>query len=172
MASGCLVLSLNPAYDAESIGWDPGLVGTWDDLDDNAWIQIERAEWKSYRVHYVHPIETGDVTGYLTSVGDDRFLDLMPARGSDRGSFMVPVHACVRVTLDGDRLELTPLSYDWFLDRLRKRRPVPGLAIVEDQKENALVVSATAQWRDWLRLQPRDGAMFGAAAVFTRRAGS
>ena len=92
-APGCLVVSLNPLYQDESIGWDASLLGSWQDVDDKSSIEIERGEWKSYRIKYVHPIETGTLTGYLTAIGDDRFLDVMPARGEDRGSFLVPVHA-------------------------------------------------------------------------------
>ncbi|HEX6973536.1 MAG TPA: hypothetical protein VF147_04005 [Vicinamibacterales bacterium] len=168
-AAGCLVVSVNPAYDSESIGFEPALIGTWQDTDDNASMTIEAGEWKSYRVHYVHPIETGDLTGYLTSIDDTRYLDLMPARGEDRGSFVVPVHAVVRVRLDRDTLELTPLSYDWFFDRLHARLGVPGLNVALDQKENALIVSPTSRLRDWLRRQPADGRMFGASAVFSRK---
>jgi hypothetical protein len=168
-AAGCLVLSLNPAYDAESMGWDPRLVGAWIDTDDNASMEIERAEWKSYRIHYVHPIETGDLTAYLTSLGDERYLDLMPGRGEDRGSFLIPVHAFLRLRMDADRLELTPLSYDWFVDRLRRNLPPAGLAVALDQKENALIVSPTARLRSWLRAQPAGGPMFGAPAVFVRK---
>jgi hypothetical protein len=104
-------------------------------------MEVERAEWKSYRIHYVHPIETGDLTAYLTSVGDERYLDLMPARGTDRGSFLIFVHGVLRVRVDADRLEPTPLSYDWFADRLRRNLPIAGLAVALDQKENALIVS-------------------------------
>ena len=68
--SGCLVLSLAPLYDSESMGWDARLVGSWIDEDDHASMEIGRAEWQSYRVHYVHPIETGDLTGYLTEAGE------------------------------------------------------------------------------------------------------
>jgi len=168
LAPGCLVLSVNPVYDAESLGWEPALLGAWQDADDRSSMQIDRDEWRSYRIHYIHPIEKGDLTGYLTAVGDDRYLDLMPARGEDRGSFVVPVHAVLRVRLDGDQLELTPLSYDWFIDRLRVSTPVPGLAVALDQKENALIVAPTAALRDWLRRQPRTGRAFGAPAVFTR----
>lgn len=167
-APGCLVVSVNPAYDSESIGFDPALAGNWQDADDKASMTIEAGEWKSYRVHYVHPIETGDLTGYLTAIDDTRYLDLMPARGEDRGSFVVPVHAVVRVRLDGDTLELTPLSYDWFFDRLHARLDVPGLTVALDQKENALIVSPSARLRDWLRRQPAGGRMFGASAVFSR----
>jgi hypothetical protein len=168
-ASGCLVLSLHPAYDADSISWDARLVGAWADTEDNASMDVARGEWSSYRVHYVHPIETGDLTGYLTSIGDDRYLDLMPGRGEDAGSCLVPVHAVLRVRFDGERLELTPLSYDWFADRLRRRSPTQGIQAVFDEKQNALIVSPSEALRAWLRVQPAGGPMFGAPAVFVKK---
>ena len=169
-SAGCLVLSLNPAYDEATIAWEPRLVGAWQSPDDRSSIRIERGEWQSYRVHYEHPIETGDVTAYLTLVGNDRYLDVMPARGHDYGSFLIPAHAILRVILDEDRLELTPLSYDWFSDRLRAGGPIAGLAATFDQKENALIVSPTSKVRDWLRTQTAAAPTFGAPASFVRRA--
>ena len=168
-ASGCLVLSLTPVYDDNTIAWEPGLVGHWVDADDNAVLNVERGEWRSYRVHYEHPIESGDLTGYLTTIGDERYLDLTPIRGADRGSFLVPVHAILRVRLQGDTLDVAPLSYDWFVDRVRAARDTSGLALTRDQKENVLILSPPAKLRTWLRGQPQDGAMFGAAATFTRK---
>jgi hypothetical protein len=167
-APGCLVLSLTPAYDQDAIAWDPDLIGNWQDVEDNASLAIERGEWRSYKVHYVHPIETGDLTAYLTAIGDERYLDLMPVRGEDRGSFLIPVHAILRVRLQADRLELSPLSYDWFADRLREARGIAGLRVSLDQKENALILSPTARFRTWLRGQDPAGPVFGAPAAFTR----
>ena len=166
---GCLVLSLNPAYTEDDLAWDPDLLGKWHDADDNVLVDIQRGEWRSYRVHYEHPIEKGDLTGYLTAIGEERYLDVMPVRGADRGSFLVPVHAVLRVRRQGDSLEVTPLSYDWFLDRVRSARDAGGLAVTRDQKENVLILSPPERLRTWLREQPRDGAMFGAAATFTRK---
>jgi hypothetical protein len=168
-SSGCLVLSLNPAYDDSTIAWEPALVGAWQSPDDKSSIRIERGEWQSYRLHYEHPIETGDLTGYLTIVGNDRYLDVMPARGKDHGSFLIPAHAVLRVRLEGDNLELTPLSYDWFADRLKAAQPIVGLNATLDQKENALIVSASGQLRDWLRSQTPASAALGAPATFIRR---
>lgn len=169
-APGCLVVSLNPAYDDDSIGFEPRLVGTWEDVEDGCSMQIESREWKSYRIRYVHPIESGTVTAYLTAVGDTRYLDVMPAAGVDRGSFVVPEHVVLRVTLQGDRLELTPLSYDWFAARLRAGRPATAsLEAVFDQKANALILSPAPRLRDWLRRQPESAPVFGASAVFQRR---
>ena len=172
LAPGCLVISLNPAYDGETIGWDPALLGHWDDPDDKSSLDIDRGEWRSYRIRYVHPSESGSLTGYLTSIGDERFLDVMPARGADHGSFLIPAHALLRVHLEGDRLELTPISYDWLNEQLRSRAPLSGLDVVFDQKENAVIVSPTAALRAWLRKQPKEDAVFGAGAVFARKASS
>ena len=167
--SGCLVLSLHPAYDDESLAWDAGLIGTWRDAEDNALVRIEAAEWRSYRVHYEHPIEKGDLTGFLTILGDAHYLDVMPARGEDRGSLLIPVHALLRVDLAGDSLELTALSYDWFADRLRAGQSTIGkIAAVFDQKQNALIVSPTPRVRAWVRGQLKDSAVWGAPAKFTR----
>lgn len=162
------MLSLQPAYDDDSIAWDAGLVGNWRDADDNSSMRIEAAEWRLYRIHYEHPSEKGDVTGVLTVVGDQHYLDLMPARGEDHGSFLLPAHAVLRVELTEDRLLLTPLSYDWFAARMRGRRATGGLSVVFDQKQNVLITSATPRLRSWLRAEPRTSAAWGAPASFER----
>jgi hypothetical protein len=165
----CLVLSLNPAYSEDALAWDPNLLGKWHDAEDNVAVEIERGEWRSYRIHYEHPIETGDLTGYLTAIGDARYLDVMPIRGADRGSFLIPVHAVLRVRLEGETLHVTPLSYDWFTARIRASRSVPGLTFTKDQKENVLIASPAAQLRTWLRTQAGDAETLGASATFTRK---
>ena len=172
MSQACLVLTVNPSHDRESLVWDPALVGDWHNADDNSSLRIERAEWQSYRIEYIHPIETGQLTGYLTRIGKTTYLDVMPARGQDRGSFLIPVHATLRVALEGDRLELTALSYDWFFDRLKKRTSVPGLTVALDEKENALIVNPTNEFRSWLAKQLPESQAFGASAVFTKKAGA
>jgi hypothetical protein len=172
LAPGCLVLTVHPTHDRDALVWDPALIGEWHNADDNSSLAIERGEWQSYRIKYVHPIETGSLTGYLTTIGKARYLDVMPGRGEDRGSFLVPVHATLRVSLDRDRLELTALSYDWFFDRLQTRAGVPGLAVVLDEKDNALVVAPSSAVRAWIARQPPQGRMFGASATFTRKPGA
>ena len=144
-APGCLVLSLNPLYDDESIVWDAALLGQWSDPDDNVTLEIQKGEWRSYKVHYEHPIETGDLTGYLTEIKGTWYLDVMPARGEDRGSFLVPVHAALRVQIENDTLEMIPLSYDWFFERVRSAKGIQPLAAALDQKQNVLLAAATSR---------------------------
>jgi hypothetical protein len=166
---GCLVLALHPVYDDQSIAWDPDLIGGWRDADDASTITISAAEWRSYKVHYEHPSEKGDLTAYLTIVGDDRYLDLSPLRGQDSGSFLLPVHCVLRVKVDGDTLTLTPLSYDVLSARLRSGgAAAPGLAAVLDQKQNVLLTSSTPALRSWLRKTPSSSPAWGASATFLR----
>lgn len=169
LSPACLVLTLHPTYTEDALAWEPNLLGIWHDTEDNVIVQIERGEWRSYRIRYEHPIEKGDLTGYLTAIGEDRYFDVMPIRGEDRGSFLVPVHAVLRVSLRGDTLQVTPLSYDWFADRARANRTIPGLAVTRDQKENVLITSPASRLRTWLGAQAADGEMFGASATFTRK---
>ena len=166
---GCLVLSLHPAYDDESIAWDPALIGTWNDADDISTLRIAAAEWRSYKIHYEHPSEKGDLTGYLTVVGDTRYLDVAPVRGQDVGSFLLPVHAVLRMTLEGDTLTLAPLSYDVLSTRLKSgRAPSAGLEAVLDQKQNVLITSPTTQLRSWLRATSASSPIWGAPTTFAR----
>jgi len=165
---GCLVLSLQPVYEDGWLAWDQNLIGAWHDADDNASLKIDGGEWRSYRVHYEHPIEKGDVTAFLTIVGDAHYLDLMPPKGEDHGTFLTPVHAILQVELSSDTLTLTPLSYDWFADLLKHGRSPGDLQAVFDQRQNALIVSPTSVLRAWLRKRPAGSAVWGAAATFTR----
>jgi hypothetical protein len=172
LAPACLVVTVNPTHERDELVWEPALIGTWESAEDKSSVVVDKGEWQSYRLQYTHPIETGQLTGYLTRIGKSQFLDVMPARGEDRGSFLVPVHVTLRVKLDGDRLEITPLSYDWFFDHLKTKAAVPGLNVALDEKENALIVSPTSVVRAWIARQPVDGKVFGAAATFTRKPGA
>lgn len=166
-APACLVVTMFPAYDEQSLAWNDALPGTWQSTDDETVIIVARDEWRSYRIEYRHPIETGTLTGYLTTVGDTLLMDVMPARGEDRGAFVLPVHALMRIVVTADELQVTPLSYDTFLDRARKRVSVPGLAVVIDQKQNVVVTSPTAGLRRWLA-RPGAKQWLGATTTFKR----
>lgn len=170
-APGCLVVSVSPSHTRDSLVWEPALLGEWQSQDDAASMRVERGEWQSYTIEYAHTVEKGRLTGYLSTIGKERFLDVMPARGEDHGSFLLPLHVVLRMKLDGDQLELTPLSYDWLFDRLKKKLPVTGLSVILDEKENALIVSPTAALRSWLARQAPAASTFGPAAVFRRKAG-
>jgi hypothetical protein len=165
-SSGCLVLSLQPVYQDDSIAWDDRLLGTWRDREDNVEVVIERAEWRSYRIRYTHPIESSEFTAYLTAIGNEYFMDLMPARGHDYGAVLVPAHLVVRLRRDGDRLLVAPLDFDRFAEDLKAGRPAAGAAAAFDQKQNVILTGSTKELREWLR--STGGKTLSAEAVFER----
>src|SRR5215203_1760276 len=119
-APACLVVSVSPSHTRDSLVWEPALLGDWQSVDDASSMRVERGEWQSYSIEYAHTVEKGRLTGYISTIGKDRYLDVMPARGEDHGSFLLPLHVVLRMKLDSDQLELTPFSYDWFFDRLKQ----------------------------------------------------
>jgi hypothetical protein len=166
-SAGCLVVALHPAHDDAGIVWEPSLVGTWVNEDDRVTATIGRGEWKSYRIDYEHPIEKGTLTGYLTTVGDRQYLDLSPVRGEDHGSFLLPVHAVVRIDRTADTISVQALDYDRFFDAAKKGG-LPALGLTIDQKQNVVVAAPTPGFRKWLRTDAVE-AWFGARAVFKRK---
>jgi hypothetical protein len=165
MSQGCVVLSLQPAYDEESIAWDDGLIGVWRDAEDNVEVTIARGEWRSYRVHYKHPVDEADFTGRLTVIGDAHFLDLMPSRGLDYGVVLIPAHFIVKIDRDGERWRVTALDYDLLRAAMRGGRPGAPPATV-DQRQYVLLTASTAALRSWLR--SRTEIDFSAPATFER----
>jgi len=167
-SAGCLVTSLQPFYDDASIEFDEALVGDWENAEDHTRIQVDRAEWKSYKIRYASPSGPVVLTGFLTRVGEGRVLDLTPGRPLDSAALFIPAHVALRVQVLGDTLTVTGLDYDWFLHetdqgRLTKLRPTL------DSRKNVVLTADTAALRAWLAAQARDGEMFGDATRFVRK---
>lgn len=165
LSSGCLVLSLHPAYDDGSVAWEEGLLGTWRNAEDNVEVAIERGEWRSYRVHYKHPVEEAHYTAHLTAIGDSWFLDLMPLRGEDHGAVLIPAHLIVRVRRIGERWQVAAIDYDRARAAIREgRRQAPPSVL--DQRHNVVLTADTEALRRWLRGASDDD--FSAPATFER----
>ena len=165
-SSGCLVLSLQPAYDAESVAFDETLLGVWANADDETNATIERAEWRSYKVVVKDRFTSRALQGNLTRVGESIWLDLTEQRGVDAGPYLVPVHALVRLELHGDTLQASLLDYNWFA-RAMAQKGVPRLATAFDDRRNAIVASPTAELRRWLSRVPDDA--MSAPMIFARQ---
>jgi hypothetical protein len=165
-SSGCLVVSLQPAYDDQSVVFDEALLGQWENAEDGERATIERGEWRSYRITYVDRTATRTFHGNLTKVGMTLLLDVTEVRGTDPGPLLVPVHCLVRVAVAGDTLTAARLDYDRFMRaRTQKTMGFPSSAI--DDRRNAVITVPTSDLRRWLLKIPADA--FAAPATFTRR---
>jgi len=165
-SSGCLVLSLHPAYDDESVVFDEALVGQWENADDQTSAAIEHAEWRSYKIAYTDHFATRLFHGNLTKIGASTLLDLTEIRGSDPGPYLVPVHGVFKVAISSDTLIVADLDYNWFLRALTQKlvgRPAAAL----DDRRNVMLTAPTSELRRWLTRAPADA--FGAAMTFARK---
>jgi hypothetical protein len=165
LSSGCLVLALQPAYDAESVGFDEKLLGSWENADDGAKAAVERGEWRSYKITYTDRSATRTFQGNLTRIGSTSFLDLTEMRGSDPGPFLVPMHGLLRVAIETDRQTVSLLDYAWFT-RALQQKSTGGLPLALDDRRNVVMTAATGDIRRWLARAP--DAAFGAPMTFRR----
>ncbi len=165
-SSGCLVLSLQPVYDSDSVDFDDALLGVWANTDDRTQATIERGEWRSYRVSYKDQFATHQLQGNLTTIGSATFLDLTEPRGLDAGPFLIPAHAIVRLARNGDTLSASLIDYRW-LSQAMEKKTIGGLAAAFDDRRNAVLASPTADLRRWLTRVPEDAV--AAPMTFTRR---
>jgi hypothetical protein len=153
LSSGCLVLSLQPAYDDASVVFDPALVGTWMNAEDETSATIERGEWRSYKIAYTDRFSTRHFHGNLTKTGALAWLDLTEPRGTDDGPFLLPVHAVFRVSVAGDVLSVASLDYGWFTRAIDKKTTGRLIATFDDRR-NVVISSSTADLRRWLAAAP------------------
>jgi hypothetical protein len=150
LSQGCVVISLLPAYTDDTIAWDEALLGRWHDVENRVEVTVEQGEWRSYRIHYKHPVEEADFTAHLTVIGDTRFLDVMPARGVDYGAVLIPAHLVLRLSRDGETWLVSPLDYDALSEALRHGRLSARIATT-DERQNVVLIQSTRALRDWLR---------------------
>lgn len=165
-SSGCLVVTLQPAYDDQSLVFDEALLGQWENAEDGDRATIERGDWRSYKITYADRTATRIFQGNVTKIGAATFLDLTEMRGADPGPYLVPVHAVARIGVKDDTLTAALLNYDWFM-RAMARKTLGRLSAAIDDRRNVVVTATTGELRRWLALTPADA--FGAAATFTRK---
>jgi hypothetical protein len=170
VSPGCMVLSLARFYDEAAVLVDDRLPGTWANADDNVTVTIERSEWRSYRIDYTHPVEKGQLTAYLFKTGPDgtAYFDLTPVRGQALGSFVVPAHALVRITIAADELTVAPLSFDWAVDGLARRTLPTTLAAFRGERDQLLFGAGPAALQAWLASVPAETPAFGPEARFRK----
>jgi len=165
---GCLVVHLAPLYDDRSIEWDDQLLGTWENEEDRVTLVVTKGEWRSYSIAWRDTFGEQRVTGHLTRIGQDRFMDLTPAVGVDHGPLLVVAHGSCWIELAGDTLTVAALDYDWLSSR--PQRPLlPAHAF--DERENLIITSSTAQLRRWLQRNVARQQLFSPPMTFVRTRG-
>ena len=167
LSSSCLVVSLQPVYEPETIAFDPALLGSWVSADDDVTLTFERGEWHSYHLTLVQRDDRYRLSARMTRIGARLYLDVTPLDGTDLPALTLPVHSCLQVELTDDGLALAELNYEWF----EANGSAPGFAlpIVIDARRNVVVTSGTAELRRWIAQHADADGVFAAPTTFTRR---
>ena len=167
LSSACLVVSLQPVYEPDTIAFDPALVGTWIAGEDEMTVSFARAEWHSYHVTVEERDDRTRLSARLTRVGERLYLDMSPLDGADVAPLLLPAHGIYRVELDGDTLALADLNYEQ-LER-SSRDGTAGLPTAIDARKNVVITASTAELRRWLVAHADDEGLFAAPTVLRRK---
>ena len=160
------MVTLQPAYDDQSLVFEERLLGQWENTEDGTRATIERGEWRSYKIAYADRSSTRVFQGNLTKIGAATFLDITEMRGADPGPFLVPVHGIARISVSDDTLDVALLDYDWFM-RAIARKTLGRLSTAVDDRRNAVITATTGELKRWLAQTPAGA--FSAPATFTRK---
>ncbi len=170
LSSACLVVTLHPVYEPETIAFDPALLGTWVSADeqDQTSLTFERGEWHSYHLLVEGGRDRIRASARLTRADSHLLLDVSPLDGTDVAPLVIPVHVIYRVVIHEQTLTLADLDYEVLEAQLQQGRA--GLAAVVDGRKNIVITAGTADLRRWLVSRPEQDDAFSAPAVFKRKA--
>lgn len=166
--SGCLVVSLQPVYDAGTVEFDEALLGTWEQAEDRDALTIGRGSWNAYDLTYQDGADITRFTGYLTRIEGRTLLDVTLAAGTEASPGTVRVHWPLLAELRDDVLSIRMLDYNRFKKHLAERR-LTGLAAALDAEKNVVLTAGTKALRGWLADHAEDEAVWDAATTFRRR---
>ena len=155
---GCVV-SFHPFYADTSVVPLPELAGRWDH-DDSSYERLEFAEGSEVTFFESQIGKSAPPAGVrykavYFKVGDAVFSDVWPLESSS--ALNIPVHFMYRIRLQGDRLELTPMDYDWISQEIRTGRvTLPHISRMLDDgngggpEEQILFTATPAEWAQFL----------------------
>ena len=167
VSPACLVVSLQPVYEPETIAFDPALLGSWTSADEDVTLTFERGEWHSYHVVVSQDDERYRLSARMTRLGSALYLDVTPLDGTDLPALTLPVHGCYRLEMTEEGMSLAELNYEMF--ERKARGGVHDLPLVVDARSNVVITAGTADLRRWLTAHGDEEGVFAAPTPFTRR---
>lgn len=167
LSSGCLVTMLQPAFDDESIAFEPALVGTWVREEDGLAVTVARGEWRSYHLAYTDRFGTSRYTAFLTSIGKASYLVVRPEDGVERQGYLLTSHGVLKIEIGDGEVKVAELDYDAVLDRVKAS--ALGIAAGVDVKQNVVITADTKRLRRWIDAHRASPGWWGEWKTFVRK---
>jgi hypothetical protein len=150
LLSGCWTISLQPLFSDDTLTYDEGLLGTWKNEDATA-VFMQAAD-KKYGIQYTEDSKTSLLEARLVKLGEQRYLDVHPPPKGDTdvtAVHRVDAHSFWKVSLEGDKLRLTLMDFDWLRDLLEK--DPKAISAVRVDKDLILLTASSAELQQFVR---------------------
>ncbi len=169
LLSGCWIVSVHPLYTNDTLTYDERLVGIWN-AEDTTLVVLAAGDRK-YGVQYIdtkHPRHTTLLEAQLVKLGDQLYLDVYPSPEVDAGdeTHRIAVHSFWKVSLDGDKLILTPINSDWLDKQLEKDAATIRTAPLQ---RATLLTASTAELQEFVRRYDKQAFLVNEEAVWRRQ---
>ena len=122
MCTGCSdFVSLRPFVTDKDAVQDARLLGVW--VDEDGEVYTVSQDGNGYAIGYSEKKASTvyHLTGKMLKAGDARILDLTPV---EEDAFRIPVHAPLRVWMEGATLRVAFLGSKWLLEQARAKLAV------------------------------------------------
>jgi hypothetical protein len=116
-------MSLHPLYTDEDVIFNPALVGSWGKAGEG-WI-FRKAEDNVYSVTLLGISNSGDslsLEGRLIKLDGYLFMDVTSKESAVENVLAVPVHAFLRLSLEGDSLGIAYMDDSWLQDIIEQNK--------------------------------------------------
>lgn len=167
-SSGCLVSSLHPVYEDDSIVFDEALLGGWENRESEISVDVSRGEWRSYQIAFTDRFGTTRFVGHLTIIGRARFLNVLPHDGLDKPPFVVATNGFMQIEVKGPEVRVREPDYTAVLQRATAGKL--GIEATTDMKRNVLITAPSPKLRQWLAGALKNEGLWADWKTFTRSA--
>lgn len=144
LAMSSCVPSLHPLYTEEDVVFEPDLVGTWSEGDDDDTWTFAQDGGKAYKLVFADEPDTkGEFKVHLVKLEGRLFLDLFPGEPElEANDFyklhLLPLHTFMQVRRITPTLEMSMIDPDW-LGKLLENDP---RALPHERTKDHLVLTA------------------------------
>ena len=181
--SGCYVQSLNLFYTSELVTPVPQILGEWESIvqlgKDVSNLKIHPWKFGEKAVEtYDGENKFGELEVVYFKVNGNLFMDFTAGRMiPDKhyypniywASAVLPCHSLCRVVLSKDTMIITPLDYDWFVDKIKKKQLSLKYIKPNYSTSNYVFISDSADWVDFLKKYGNDDRVFNPKRRFVFR---
>jgi len=164
LLSACIP-SVNPYHEPKDVTFEPALIGGWAN-DEKTWVFERHADEGSYELTIAESGKRGTLKATLFTLGDYRFLDVIPIfedveladdQADIIGRGVTSGHLVFHVAQTAPRLTLAPFEDEWFMNNLVKEN---GFLAHVAEDGRTLITAKTRELRRFLRRHIDEGRLF------------